>query len=270
MGNKKIEIDRVELEELYLEKNLSPYKLGDLYNCSFSTITNRLKEYGIPLKDNSTARVKSARKNFSGDTTEKAYMLGFRIGDLNVYKTSPTSKVVITRCHTTSRDQLSVIKDLFCSYGKVTISKSGTNNYHINCFLNNSFDFLLSKYGEYKRLESKEEIFAFIAGYSDAEGYFGINQGRARFKIDSYDVEVLQWIYRNLFNSGIRGKIHMIGVCQDKRNFGNELWRLNVNHANDLLSFIKSIMKFARHKKRIEQMLAAESNILLRKQNGSI
>ena len=270
MSRRKIVLDREMLADLYVKRNLSPYKIGDMFSCSFSTVTNRLKEYKITLKDNSTARQKFARKDFSGDTVEKAYMVGFRIGDLNVYKTKPDSKFIIARCHTTCQDQLDIIEDLFKQYGHIKVSQHADGSYHINCYLNQTFEFLLDKFGCYKEITNRGEIFSFIAGYNDAEGYMGLNQGKARFKIDSYDSEVLQWIYQHLFSFGIHGKIHIIGICKDERNFGKELWRLNINHAHDLFVFIQSTKRFARHKKRIKQMLAAENNILLRKKNGSI
>lgn len=260
MSKNKIGLKKEILYDLYWNKNLSPYKIGDMFGCSFSTITNRFKEYGIPFKNHSMARQKYPRQNFSGDLREKAYMLGFRIGDLNVYKTSESSEYIVVRCHTTSTDQINLIRNLFEKYGKVTTSQSG----HINCYLDSSFDFLLAKYGKYEDIGHKEDFFAFVAGYLDAEGYFGLNQGRARLKVDSYDSEVLKWMSKKMELFGIRNKLKVIGICKTERSLDKELWRINVNWAEDLLDLIHCLRPYARHAKRIDQMKLCEKNILER------
>lgn len=258
MAKNKINLKKDILNDLYWNKNLSPYKIGYIFGCSFATVTNRFKEFGIPFKNHSMARQKYPKQNFSGDLCEKAYLLGFRIGDLNVYKTSEGSNYTVVRCHTTSADQSNLITSLFERYGKVTISQSG----QINCHLNDSFDFLLEKYGKFKEIRSKKEFFSFVAGYLDAEGYFGINQGKARLKVDSYDSQVLMWMSENLKRFGIRNKLKVIGVCKTKRSFGKELWRINVNWADDLLHLIFCLRPYAKHKKRIHQMKTCENNIV--------
>ena len=265
MGRTKIKFDKKNLEDLYINKGLSPYKIADLLNCSFSTVTNRLNEYKIPLKSNSVARQRYFKKDFSDSSRVKAYMIGFRIGDLNVYQTNPGSEVIIVRCHTTTTDQLDVIDKLFGRYGKVTISSHIDGSYHINCFLNKSFSFLLNKGLDYSEIISEDDFYAFFAGYLDAEGYVGINQGRARLKIDSYDKEILSWIRIKLNSYGIRNIYRVILICKDKRNFGKKLCRLNVNYADDLENLFYRIRKYCLHKKRIKQIQLADKNIKARK-----
>lgn len=260
MSRAKIKFNRDELYQLYWEKGMSPYKIGDKFGCSFSTITNRFKEFDIPRKDNSKARQKYPKYDFSNNSTEKAYILGFRIGDLNVYKTNKDSKVVVVRCHTTTQDQLDVITNLFSKYGKVTVSDN-EGSYHINCFLNETFDFLLDKGFNCSQISSEKEFYAFFAGYLDAEGYIGINQGRARLKIDSYDLAVMKWIHEKLCHYGFRSKSRLVSVCTDKRNFGKELWRINLNFADDLGKLFLKIKPYCLHKKRIQQIEIAENNI---------
>lgn len=255
---------------MYWVDNLSPYKIGDIFCCSFSTVTNRMKEFGIKFKNNSLARQRYPKSNFSGDLSEKAYMLGFRVGDLSVYKTNPESEFIVVRCHTTTTDQVEVIDKIFRDYGKVTVSVRGENNFHINCFLDNSFDFLIEKYPDLNQFIEPEQVYAFIAGYSDAEGYFGINQGKARFKIDSYDEKVTNWIGDSLAELGIRNIVKVISICRDKRNFGAKLYRLNINYGQDLLKFIDRIIKYCLHKKRVDQMNTCRDNITKRIGNASI
>lgn len=265
MARAKIVIERRQLESLYIKLNLSPYKIGVMFGCSFATVTNRLKDYKIPLKNQSLSRQKYPKYDFSGDDSEKAYLLGFRIGDLNVYQTSDKSDFIVARCHTTTQEQVNLMDDLFSRYGRITKSPSQHGSFHINCYLNKTFDFLLGKNCHLEQFNTKLTVFSFVAGYIDAEGYFGLSQGRARLKIDSYDTEVLSWIHNQLINSGIRSILKVISVCRDSRNFGKKLYRINVNKAESLEILFAELKKYLRHQTRITQVETCENNLAARK-----
>lgn len=275
MSRKKIVIKKKVLRDFYLNKNLSARKIGKIFNCSWSTIINRIAEFNIPFKSPSIARMRYYKKDFDNNLINKAYIIGFRIGDLNVYKTNKNSETIIVRCHTTQQEQIDVIKALFEKFGKITISKN-KGHFNVNCFLNNSFSFLLSKgkdsWGWIK--QSPKLYFPFIAGYTDAEGNFILNQGRARFKIDSYDLEVLEAISKYLTENNILNKFKQIykkGEAQSKNGiYHNNLWRLNINESKSIYKFINHIKPFSRHKKRILDMELCLINIKNRKQNGTI
>lgn len=266
MPRLKIPVGKEELETLYLKKFLALDKIASHFNCNRETIRNRLKDFGIPKKSSSAARMRYKKFNFSGDKTEKAYLIGFRLGDLNVYRTSKDSELIVARCNTTQSVQIQLMRQLFDKYGKVTISK-GHYSTNINCYLNTSFDFLLPKYTNVSPLigEDNEAGAAFIAGYTDAEGNFLLNQAKARFKIDSYDVEILEWITNWLKNQGVRVKFRQIGkeggLRSNGTRFKHDLWRLNVNETMSLLKFIRMIKSFSKHPNRLRHMEVCEENI---------
>ncbi len=269
MGRSKIDINKDLLYELYINKNFTPAKIGKKFNCSFSTVTNRLQEYNISLKDPSYARVRYARKDFNGTLEQKAYIIGFRIGDLNVYKPSANSHTIVVRCHSTQIEQVNVIKSLFKGFGKITVSLR-RGHFHINCFLNDSFSYLLTKdfnAWEWIRNQTNERVsFAFIAGYTDAEGNFILNQGKARFKIDSYDFDVLKWISEWLTKNGVANKFRCIykqgeGVNGCTYVFKKDLWRLNINEMSAIKKFILSTLPLFRHKIRIQDAKKSLKNI---------
>src|SRR3989338_7359548 len=106
MGRQKILIPKKVLTNLYWKKNYSPEKISVQYSCTPITVRNRLKELSIPLKTAAFARTRSLRKDFSGDDATKAYILGFRLGDLNVYSPSEVSETVVVRCHSTVQEQI--------------------------------------------------------------------------------------------------------------------------------------------------------------------
>ena len=175
----------------------------------------------------------------------------------------------MARCHTTEKVQVTLIEGLFSSYGKVTISKN-KGHYHINCLLNNSFHFLLTKKFSPKNLHQ----LSFIAGYFDAEGNSQLNQGRARIKIDSYDIDILRWISNSLTLSGFENKLWKIGNRGDKRTdgtyFNNDLWRITLNKALVIKKFIEAISPYMKHKKQIINMNKCLENIEERIEKGSI
>ncbi|OGN08429.1 MAG: hypothetical protein A3J46_05860 [Candidatus Yanofskybacteria bacterium RIFCSPHIGHO2_02_FULL_41_11] len=278
MANNKLKVDGGYLKHLYLNKNLSTYKIGKILNCSASTITNRLLEFKIPIKNPAFARMKYEKSDFSGSDTDKAYMIGFRVGDLNVYQKSKNSETIVVRCHTTQREQVDVINALFSKFGRVDDIMRLNGHYYTNCFLNNSFKFLFPKdKSAWSWIQKPKTRFAFIAGYTDAEGNFIINQSRARFKIDSYDKDVLDTIAKWLNEAEISYKMRLIFKKGDRQKiydkigiYHNDLWRLNINHAKDLEKFILLIGPFVKHSKRIKDMKLCSENIKNRIKNGSI
>ncbi|HYU65043.1 MAG TPA: LAGLIDADG family homing endonuclease [Candidatus Paceibacterota bacterium] len=270
MPPKKILFDRKLLSELYIKRELSTIKIGNILNCSWATVRNRLLELKIPLKNSSLARMKYKKYDFNFDDSTKAYMIGFRIGDLNVYKTALANETVIARCHTTQKEQVKIIKLLFSKFGKVTIS-ARHGHFHVNCFLNSSFNFLLSKEkNSWNWLKSNPKFyFPFIAGYTDAEGNFILNQKKARFKIDSYDIEVLKqisfWLYRNKIHCKFRRIYEKGELRYEGGTWNKDLWRLNVNDAESLYKFINKILPFLHHPKRIKDAKICLANIKSRK-----
>lgn len=277
MGRAKLEYKKEVLAELYLEKKLSPYAIGDKLGCSFSTVTNRLKELGIPLRSPAEARMRYTKTTFSGSPTEKAYMFGFAIGDLNTYIPGPGSQTLVVRCHTTQKEQISVFRSLFESYGHVNVSGSiRSKSRHMNTYLDlSSFRFLtdisLKKVPDWM---TNDIGWPFFAGYNDAEGNLLLNQGRARLKIDAYDFHVLSWIADFLKSQSIHcvmRKISERGVLRtDGTRFNKDLWRLNVNRALSLEKLILCTLPYTKHATRRKHLIACLSNIRRRKRRRTI
>ncbi len=266
MPREKIKVDKEKLKYLYIDKNLTPKKISEIFECNLITIRNRLKEFGIPFKNPSFARTRSKRKDFDNNLGNKAYIIAFRIGDLNVYKVSDKSQTIVVRCHTTQIDQIKVIKSLFDGFGKITTSLN-KGHYHINCFLNQTFDFLLPKNKTaWNWLKNDDELMPyFIAGYVDAEANFILNQGRARFKLDSYDYDLLLFINKWLLVKGYNARFRRIYKKGDTWNgkfpLNKDLWRLNINDMVSLQKFIKLLLPLIRHKKRKIDMKLCLRNI---------
>lgn len=267
----KILIPKKELTKLYYKEKKSKYKIGRIYNCSFKTVLNRMREFGMKPLSRSVIQSKYKKKDFSGNNFEKAYIIGFRLGDLNIYKTTSSAEVIVARCHTTKKEQLNLIKNIFKKYGKVTISKlNKSNSYHINCFLNNSFEFLLKKGGEVEKWITNNDGYSksFAAGYIDAEGNIGIYDKRARFKIDSYDKEIIFWFYGWFLKNNISCpnpiKIGKSGQIYDKNlnyKYNKDLWRIRVSEKNSLEKLLIVISPYLKHRKRKNDLIKCLKNL---------
>lgn len=271
----KYEIPKKILQKLYLKENKSPEFIGKIYGCSFATIRNRLKKYGIPIKSKSLAQTHYAKYDFSGDIIEKSYLIGFRLGDLNVYKTNENAETIVVRCHTTCSTQIMLMKNIFKEYGHITANTRKDGGTDVNCYLNKTFEFLLPKADFIEKwIINNEKCFrAFAAGYIDAEGTFGIYQNRGRFKIDSYDKEILFQIYNWLDKNKIISKFFRVqrkGDFLSGYRMNKDVYRVNVNKANSLLNFIDAIKPYLKHGKRVNDMRKVIKNIELRKLKGTI
>lgn len=264
----KIKIAKEELIKLYYGQKKSPYKIGEIYNCSFATVANRMKEYGLKPISRSIMQSKYKKQAFSGSDEEKAYIIGFRIGDLNVYQTVSHSEVIVVRCHTTQKEQTDLIKKLFEKYGQVTIG--GVKSLYINCFLDTSFDFLLKKEDEVEDWITKNTDCSnnFAAGYIDAEGNIGVYDGRARFKVDSYDKNVIFWLYEWLTKNDIFCpepiKIGEKNQIYDKKlnyKYNKDLWRVRVSKQESLRKLFSIIKPLLRHSNRLAHLNKCLKNL---------
>lgn len=251
-------------------------EIASKYGCNRQTITNYLKKYDIPLKTKAQAQIRyTNRQSFNGSLEEKAYLIGFRLGDLNVYKPSKYSETVVIRCHTTSFAQVILIKELFSKYGRVKTAR-GKYGYTINCFVDLSFDFLLHKQDSIEEwiTLSPSTSLAFMAGYIDAEGTFQINQGRARFALSTCDKNILYWIHTFLISLGIKSIYKKINNKGDKSIgkylFNFDVWRVNVNDSISISKLIFLIGPLLRHKKRLDDLGKAKYNIETRKTKAKI
>ena len=266
MSRTKINIPKRVLEKLYWEEGLSTIKIARIYSCDPMTVINRIRELAIPRKSASQARIRFPRANFSGNVTEKAYMLGMTDGDLNTY-TLPGEQTVVARCHTTQEVQVVILEEVFSRYGRVSVSRSESNGFHVNCYLNRTFLFLVTEKKQMPcwLLSSNKTFQSYIAGYTDAEGNFILNQGRARFKIDSYDKKILMNIHDFLIRRGVSSILRRIAVAGSKwpggKPINQDLWRINVNEAASLKLFIDMINPHLLHQTRKRQVELCLANI---------
>lgn len=270
---KRIDISCETLRALYIDDQLSFVEIAERYQCSPTTIHRQLKVCGIEARSAGGAIYEYPKKDFNGSLVDKAYLIGFRLGDLYVEQGPNAVRV---RCTSTHQAQIDLVQDLFAEYGGVWISeprvKRGTG---ITAHLNHSFDFLLRQEDEIEEwiLDDDELFAAFWAGYVDAEGSFIISGRRAYFKVDSGDKGILQDAWRRLSNMGIEFPppklIRPAGtwISQFQLASQRDLWRLASERKETLLKLCEILTPHLRHQKRIHDMESVRSNVEARNFN---
>lgn len=288
----KYKITEVKLNELYWQKELSAYKIAELYNCSPSAIAHKLRKFDIPrrtdvegviLTNNERCRKiakavnKYPKKDFNGSDPEKSYLIGFSLGDMNVSKKKYGETIYVSSC-TTKKEQVMLMNDLFKKFGHTHINKNKKDtkkgridNFHFTAYLNSSFDFLLNKKDNIEEwvLESNTNFIHFLAGYIDAEGSFGVYNGFGEFALGSYDKNIIGKIYHRLKFFNIEPetpRIMVKGGYIDKRGVRTfkDLWSLRIRRKNELYKFINLVHPYIRHGKRKRDLLKVKENVYLR------
>lgn len=266
-------ISKVKLKSLYVTKRMSSRKIAKIYKCGNTTIDRKIKEFGFPTRTLADAHIFTHRADFSENINEKAYLIGFRIGDLRVRKPYKNSETIHIDCASTKPEQISLIKRLFKKYGKIWISRPNKlNKVQIECSVNRSFDFLLEKYNLFPMwvFKSKKLFLSILAGFSDAEGCFFVlkNGKRSNFSIGNYNKGILVQIQN--FLSKLDFKANMfLGVRKgyqgkDGYIYNGDYWILRIDRKLDLYRFVNTIRPYLRHKDKIREASKVLNNLVAR------
>ena len=262
-----------QLKKWYFDQKLSTWEVEKRFGYSRGTVHRKLKEFGLGTRNIAISHIRFPRKNFSGDFLEKAYLIGFRIGDLNISKCGPQSETVAVKCATTKQGQLILFKTLFSKYGHIIEGKpTKEGKINIQANLNLSFSFLLNKnQGVYKwGFNNKDTFFAFLGGFSDAEGcYFIDKRGQAGFSIGNYDLELLKKIQLTLKRYNI--PIPNFSVSYRKGVLGSngyvsngDYYILSCHKKTSLLRLLNLLKPHIKHPNKVNKALEVEQNIIER------
>lgn len=270
----KLYIPKKELERYYVKQRLSSRKMAKHYNCAYSTIDRKIRDYAFPIRTLADAHIIYKRKDFSNDPIEKAYLLGFRVGDLRVRKFYKNSETIHVDCGSTQKIQIMLIRNLFKKYGRVWISKpSKSGRIQIECFLNSSFDFLLNAnltQIEPWILNNRGNFASFLAGFSDAEGSIFINnKNLAFYALGNYNIDLLNQIRKTLEAFGINSpnivrSVRKGLVATHGYRYNHDYWNLRISKKAELFKLFAFIEPYLKHKKRIKSMMRAKKNIKMR------
>lgn len=267
-------ITKEELEKLYIKRRMSSRKIAKIYNCAYSTVDRKIKQFDFPIKTLAAAHIFTHRADFSGNLKEKAYLIGFSIGDLRVRRVYKNSETIHADCGSTKPEQIALIKDLFKKYGKIWISKpSKTHKIQIECNLNNSFFFILKKYERFPNwaLVKTDLFLSITGGFIDAEGSFFLSSrdGSSCFSLGNYNLTILKQIQKNLMSRvSIKSRLQK-GYAKgykDKQGYirNGDYWSLRISKKSELHRFAKIILPYLKHQKRIKDAKKVIKNIEFR------
>jgi transposase-like protein len=262
---------RVEdIRRLYVEEGLSLNAVAAALGCSQGVVRRRLISAGIVRREACGAPT-HMRGDFGGSLTEKAYLIGFRIGDLNVELKG--GRTILVKCTSTRAEQVQLFRQLFEPYGHVytdeaTLARRERQSIGMQVGLNLTFDFLLPKQDAVPGwiLASDEPFFAFLAGYVDAEGYFRtyFHTGQPKpfgcLEIRSYDAVLLDQLGKALNDRNIVCPPARVRVAAGYTNAynvqsNNDLWGLGVHRKDSLRRLIVRLEPHVRHARRRRDML---------------
>lgn len=267
------DIDIRTLKYLYIKRGLSSRKIAKIYKCAYSTVDRKIRACGFPIKTLAAAHINFKRKPFSSNLEEKAYLIGFRIGDLRVRKQYKNSESISIDCASTHPAQIDLISKLFKKYGRVWISKENKQGKRqIECRVDLSFSFLLKKYIQFPSWTFKTNrlFLSILAGFIDAEGSFFVNkdQSSAAFSLGNYNTKILEQIRIKLLRWNFNPRLFM-GVKKgyigkDGYSHRESYWILSIYRKHEVLNFSLKILPYLRHREKINDTKKVVRNIVKR------
>lgn len=276
LGNRKgINIEKDMLDNLYHNEKMTQKQIANKFGYSRYGIQRWMKIYHIKSRNFSETNTKYPKFDFDGNLNYKAYLIGFRLGDLNVYK---IHNLIQVRCSTTIDAQAILINDLFKKYGNVHIWKAKRGTLEIIVLLNQSFEFLLPKKDLIENwiINNTKCFLSFLAGYADAEGSYYLRKPYYKlskcdwgvFEIQTYDKNIIHTIHAYLIRFGIKStfsKSRRAGYI-DKRGIktNKDCWRITIVRKKSLWEFIKLIEDYHKHKNKIEELGKVKDNLIKR------
>jgi DNA-binding CsgD family transcriptional regulator len=269
-----VKLSKKELESLYFKKGLSTWEIEKRMGIPRSTVHRKLIEFGFKLRTRAQSHIIYLRRDFNGSKVDKAYLIGFALGDLRVRKIYPNSETIFVDCGSTKKAQIDLIVRLFKPYGRVWISQSNKKGKrHIQCALNDSFDFLMKKRTLIDRwiLKNKNYFAAFLAGLTDAEGSIFISKlNQATYSLGNYNYRLLYQIRNYLIKLGIKcppiikSRTHEGYVTKEGYMNKHPYWLLRITRKFYLLKLLDLITPYLKHSDKIKRAKKARENIRTR------
>lgn len=270
LGNRiSIKLNKNHLFDLYHNQKLTQKQIAKNFgNQSASGIQRLMKIYNIESRSYSEYLTKYPKFDFSGNLKEKAYLIGFRLGDLNILK---IHELIQVRSSTTIKEQVELVADLFKSYGNIHTWHAKRGTFETVVLLNNSFNFLLPKNDLIENwiLKNNEYFLSFLAGYSDAEGSYFIRKPYYKtnkpswgvFEIQTYDKNIISTIYKYLLNMRIECAYY---VNSKHLRYKMDMCRITIVKKQSLWNFIKLVEPYHQHRNKIRDLRKVKENLISR------
>src|SRR5271157_226824 len=206
---------------------------------------------------------------FSGDSRERAYLMGLRAGDINVMRTSHLK--MVSRVSSTHQAMLELFRQTFAPYGQCNaeprkVFLSGYD-WQLKVQLDGSFEFLVD---EPLEIPSEEDLFYwFLAGLADSDGswcLFG-DKGKTAcaFMISSQSKLLLERTKTRLEKECYHAKLYLDkkkgtkktirGVNESREiTLTKDLWRMDIHRREEVRALARKLLPISRHSEKRRKM----------------
>ncbi len=278
----QLPLDENEIVRQYIEERKSTCEIARQLGTNDVTILKRLKKQGVERRNRSEAIIAYERHDFFGDLLEKAYLQGFRYGDLTVKKATegPGCATLVVTGSTTRIAQINLYNELFSPYAQVGIIHGQDGRHHFWCDLNMSFEFLLLKQDSIpvwvlhaaQKDGNFNPLIAFVAGYTDAEGCFYVkSNGCSAFELRAYDEIILRQLHV-AFNDWLNIQCPPIRLDKPKGTplkgtpyvTSGNCWGLHLYRKASLHRLCELLEPYLKHADRRQAMYAVWANVQAR------
>lgn len=198
---------REVLDELHNGRRLSLLRISQMVGKSYTKIWGLCRALEMPTRnvaeaDRNSAELRSKHKRspFDGTEEERAYMLGFKNGDLTALQVSGTAVMVTST--TTHPAFANLFRELFEKYGPVyqyPMQEKGKGyKWKLAVRLDNSFQFLLASGAIALSLVSRDRraFMSWLAGLLDSDGSINLTHSNKHARIllvlHNTDLKLLQ------------------------------------------------------------------------------
>ncbi|MDA4128282.1 MAG: helix-turn-helix domain-containing protein [Thaumarchaeota archaeon] len=251
------------LDYLYWNKKLSASLIGELLGFSPGYVTTLMQKDGIQMRTISEAGMKYPKHSFNGNLSTKAYLLGFRVGDLNGGLYGYQVRVATSTTHPAMWRLLNMLFGKSGRVGRSAAFNNGGYEWCLYCYLDSSFDFLLDKPGRIdESLLADDQLFlSFLAGYFDAEGSLRIypvdSDAAYSLRINSEDEVIMRQIVSKLrsmryhadFSLGARKNL------KAKKRLNKNVWSFGMFRKAEILELITKLPLHHDEKTRMKSLM---------------
>lgn len=265
------------LDELHNGRRLSLLRISQMVGKSYTKIWGlcralEMHTRNVAEADRNSAELRSKHKRnpFDGTEEERAYMMGFKNGDLTALQVSGTAVMVTSS--TTHPAFANLFHELFEKYGPVyqyPMQEKGKGyKWKVAVRLDNSFQFLLKTPMETIHwVASNERLFVnWLAGIVDSDGYIHISENhdytRVRLVIYNTNERLLRTVKRILNEFGYhldgpyrksnKGKTTPYGITYRK-----DMWILAMQRTKEAQKLLKHLP--LRHSEKLDRKALALS-----------
>jgi len=253
-------LTKEELEKLYWQQKLTLSQIGRMFSVTYPTVIYWMKKRGIHTR----GVRKYHTKPFDGNELEKAYLMGLRLGDLNVQL---HRRQILTRTSTSHPNMLELFRGTFQKYSHVHQfpmfhpKKKPHFDWQIYALLDKSFKFMLDKAVPNEITADENMFYAFLAGYADAEGCILITPNkdgvRLYLNIASEDSKTMSIIAAKLKEAGYHLTLRIAAKRGESygRKYNNDYWELRIATKVDVVKLLERLEFRHREKNKWKELV---------------